>query len=83
MQVYASAKRQPSDVYARWILGSGPCGSDTTNIMDRICVESSVDGKSLFEPMHPWTGGDYNPFEGLDVCPGSGPGFKAAETRGN
>jgi hypothetical protein len=69
--VYASATRQPREVYASWVMGDGPCASANTNIMDRICAESTTDQSTTFEAMHPWTGGDFNPFEGVDECPGT------------
>jgi hypothetical protein len=47
----------------------GPC-DEAAFLPDRICVEST-ERSGAFEPMHPWVGGDYNPFEGLDECPGT------------
>ena len=69
--VYSSTMRHPREVYSSWVLGDGPCATSKTNIMDRICAESTVNARSNFEAMHPWVGGDFNPFEGLDECPGT------------
>jgi hypothetical protein len=41
-----------------------------TTFQDRVCVESIVGNGGAFQPVHPWVGGDFNPFEGLDECPG-------------
>ena len=65
---YASADRPPEQVFASWVLGAGPCASQATTLEDRVCVESSTVA-SHFEAMHPWVGGDFNPFMGLDECP--------------
>lgn len=66
---YASGDRPEEEVLSQWSLGEGPCYSDKSTLEDRICVES-VRVPALFEPMHPWTGGDFNPFmEHLDECP--------------
>ena len=66
---YASGDRPSEQVVSAWNLGSGPCASTSTTLEDRICVESVIQGGSHFEPMHPWVGGDFNPFASLDECP--------------
>jgi hypothetical protein len=65
---YSSGERPAQEVLSSWVLGSGPCSSDQTTLEDRICVESTATA-SQFEPVHPWVGGDFNPFMGLDECP--------------
>lgn len=68
---YTSGDRPPREVLTKWVLGEGPCASQDSSIEDRICMESRK-RSALFEPMHPWMGGDFNPFEGkngLDECP--------------
>ena len=65
---YTSGDRKPKDVKSAWVLGNGPCSTDATVIENRICVQSLLSG-SHFEPLHPWVGGDFNPFMGLDECP--------------
>lgn len=70
---YTSGDRADDQVRAKWVLGDGPCGKISTEsfLEDRVCVESKI--RNLpFEPMHPWLGGDFNPFnghKGLDECP--------------
>ena len=63
--------RTEKEVSARWVLGQGPCKSRDSRLEDRICMESTR--RSIpFEAMHPWLGGDFNPFQGtkgLDECP--------------
>jgi hypothetical protein len=66
---YASGDRPPQQVLSAWALGTGPCASRATTLEDRLCVESTLDGTGWFEPMHPWVGGDFNPFMSLDECP--------------
>ena len=66
--MYASTQRAESETLAKWILGPGPCFSEPTIIQDRICMQSTIHD-DLFQPMHPWMGGDFNPFEKLDECP--------------
>jgi hypothetical protein len=34
-----------------------------------VCVESNVRAGAPFQPLQPWMGGDFNPFEKLDECP--------------
>ena len=70
---YASADRPAQQVVSAWNLGSGPCSSQSTTLEDRICAESTLAEGSRFEPMHPWVGGDFNPFAMLDECPFSTP----------
>ena len=66
--MYTSSQRAESETLTKWTLGSGPCFSEPTVIQDRICMQSAIhDGR--FQPMHPWIGGDFNPFEKLDECP--------------
>ena len=69
--IYASSQRPDEEVLTRWILGDGPCRSEPTAIQDRICVES-VETPGPFEPVHPWLGGDFNPFQLLDECESTG-----------
>ena len=67
--MYAKANRKEEDKILAWVLGSGICASDQTTLQDRICIESGQAGSGMFEAMHPWVGGDFNPFEALDECP--------------
>ena len=53
---------------ADWLLGNAPCSNDGA-LASRVCVRSDR-SKALYA-VHPWSGGDFNPFEGLDVCPWS------------
>ena len=76
---HASNKRAESEVRTSWILGKGPCNALPRNLPDRICVESTDDSLDAFEPMHPWLGGNFNAFEGLDECPGTTGAFCSCE----
>ena len=69
--MYASVDRTPKEVRSRWALGEGPCAPDRTTIQNRVCVASAVHGEAPFQALHPWVGGDFNPFELLDECPSS------------
>jgi hypothetical protein len=79
---YASGDRPAEEVLAAWALGSGPCVSARSTLEDRICAESTrMPGP--FEPMHPWMGGDLNPFTSpapLDECPYASPAQCAYST---
>lgn len=70
--MHSSAKRAPKEVMCKWVLGNKPCDPEITLLQERICVSSSIDSASVgFQPLHPWIGGDFNPFEGdrgLDEC---------------
>ena len=68
--MYASADRKEEDRLLAWTLGQKICRSDKTVIQDRICVQSHAAG--MFQAVHPWVGGDFNPFEGADECPSAG-----------
>lgn len=68
---YASGKRAESERRTSWILGQGPCNALPRYLPDRICVESTDKSLDAFEPMHPWLGGVFNAFEGVDECPGT------------
>ena len=67
--LHASSARAEADVLTAWVLGEGPCGSEPTVIQNRVCVESTVRDGTGFQALHPWLGGDFNPFEKLDECP--------------
>ena len=70
--MYASADRSEADVRARWLLGSTVCGiGESTRLDQRLCVRSRVRGDVPFIALHPWLGGDFSPFDGLDVCGGT------------
>ena len=56
------------EVMSEWLLGDAPC-SNAGKLVSRICVRS--DRSSALYAMHPWVGGDFNPFSALDVCPWS------------
>ena len=61
------------EVLVDWLMSTAPCSDlSANNINSRICVQSQAGG-ALYA-VHPWVGGDYNPFVGsenggLDVCP--------------
>ena len=69
--MHASTNRKETEVLSKWILGSSPCSTSNTVLQDRVCVESTVGNGGAFQAVHPWVGGDFNPFEGLDECPGN------------
>jgi hypothetical protein len=69
--MHASTNRLETEVLSKWILGSSPCSTSNTVLQDRVCVESTVGNGGVFQAVHPWVGGDFNPFEGLDECPGN------------
>ena len=75
---YASAARPEREVRARWALGDGPCSQGPTVVQDRLCVQSATRGALPFQALHPWLGGDYQPFDGLDACPSSSSQQQAA-----
>lgn len=66
--MYASTKRPARDVQTRWLLGDGPCTDVTSIMQNRICVESTTRSQLPFQALHPWIGGDFNPFDGFDQC---------------
>lgn len=68
--LHTSAARTDREVMTKYVLGPLPC-SNNDNIKDRICVESLLHSNLRFEPLHPWLGGNFNPFEGsrgFDEC---------------
>ena len=56
------------EVMTAWLLGNAPCSNDGP-LASRICVRGAA--SDTLYAMHPWVGGDFNPFEELDVCPWS------------
>ena len=63
------------EVLVDWLFGNAPCSDlSSGNINSRICVQSQAGG-NLYA-VHPWVGGDFNPFVGsarggFDMCPWS------------
>ena len=70
--MYASTHRTSRDVQTRWLMGDGPCKDATSVLQNRICVESNVRSELAFQALHPWLGGDFNPFDGFDQCASKG-----------
>jgi hypothetical protein len=68
--MHSSSLRKETEVLSKWVLGSGPCSSSQTVFQDRICIESTVGNGGAFQAVHPWVGGDFNPFIGFDECHG-------------
>ena len=66
--MYASAHRDEREVQTQWLLGQGPCSDPASVIQNRICVESSRQSQLPFQAIHPWVGGNFNPFDGFDQC---------------
>jgi hypothetical protein len=69
--MYASTERPERDVQTEWLMGNGPCSDASATIQNRVCVRSTLFSTRPFQPLHPWVGGDFNPFDGYDQC-GSG-----------
>ena len=65
--MYASSERAERDRLLTRVLGNTICADSPSAVQDRICVGSKT--SNAFEAVHPWLGGDFNPFEGLDECP--------------
>ena len=67
--MYASAGRAEADVRSAWLLDDHVCAAGGgTALNQRICVRSRVRSEIPFAALHPWLGGDFSPFDGLDVC---------------
>ena len=69
--MYASTHRDETDVRSAWLLGDRICGHGPTTLEQRICVRSKTRSTEPFMALHPWLGGDFSPFDGLDVCSSS------------
>jgi hypothetical protein len=80
--LHASAIRTDTEVLSRWLVGEAPCNPPATVLQHRVCVESALRAEAPFQPLHPWMGGDFNPFEGLDECPLGSPLLLAAAVEG-